>query len=390
MRAMPYSRRMARPSGDINSLVGQPLKASFTLPPEVLARATGDAATGVIDEAARTVTLVLTTDTPIFHGFAYIKLDHSPAAIKLDRLRTSAPLLENHDPDRRLGRLRDPETDGKVLRVRARFSTRPYADEIFTEVKEDLAAGDYTPTSSVFIVHKFAPEAEGEIDGFPIYRAWLWEPVEGSIVSSQADLRAGVGRAMPIEADLIDEEKTHDPETCDVEGCPECAAAAAEEEGRQAPIAPASTPRAMTDPTVEVREMEVINEILKLAEMLDRGVDGQPMTALAREFILADKTLDEYKAEALQRMRANQPTVQPGQPPVNLTPEEKKRYSIGRAILLAADGGGGFEREVSDEIGKKLGRSPQNNNSIFVPTGLTLYTGPGVKRTPLQTPGAAR
>src|ERR1043165_6377242 len=169
MRAMPYSRRMARPSGDINSLVGQPLKASFTLPPEVLARATGDAATGVIDEAARTVTLVLTTHTPIFHGFAYIKLDPSPAAIKLDRLRTSAPLFENHDPDRRLGRLRDPESDGQALRAVARFSTRPYADEIFTEVKEDLAAGDYTPTSWVFIVHKFAPEAEGEIDGYPIY-----------------------------------------------------------------------------------------------------------------------------------------------------------------------------------------------------------------------------
>jgi hypothetical protein len=180
-------------SDDVKKLIGQPLKHSFPLESgESRTVAVADA----LDEASRTVRLVLTTDRPIFHGFAYIKLDHSPECIKLDRLKTSAPLLENHDPDRRLGRLRDPETDGKTLRARARFSNRPYANEIYEEVKEDLAAGDYTPTSAVFIVHRFAPKDEGEIDGYPVYRAELWEPVEGSIVSAQADLAAGVGRAM--------------------------------------------------------------------------------------------------------------------------------------------------------------------------------------------------
>lgn len=134
--------------------------------------------------------------------------------------------------------------------------------------------------------------------------------------------------------------------------------------------------------------MDAKEEILNLAELLDRGNDEKPYTALAREFVAGDKTLDEFKAEALKRMRANQPTVDPGQQPVDLTDKEKKQYSIGRAILLAADGGGGFEREVSDAIGKKLGRSPQNNNSIFVPTGIQLYGGPEFKRTPLTTTGA--
>jgi HK97 family phage major capsid protein len=128
-------------------------------------------------------------------------------------------------------------------------------------------------------------------------------------------------------------------------------------------------------------------DILSLAELLDRGAEAQPMMALAREFVASDKSLEEFKAEALKRIRANQPVVTPGQSPVDLTPVEKERYSIGRAILLAADGGKGFEREVSEEIGKKLGRSPQNNNSIFIPTGLAL--GPQThKRTPLTTGGA--
>ncbi|HEX7957035.1 MAG TPA: hypothetical protein VF508_08840, partial [Pyrinomonadaceae bacterium] len=163
---------MARPSKDINSLIGQPLRQSF--PPRDAESRAADVGAGVVDEATRSVPLVLTTDRPIFHGFAYIKLDHSPECIKLDRLKTSAPFLENHDPDRRIGRLRDPETDGQVLRVRARFNNRPLGEEIYQEVKDDLAAGDFTPTSCVFIVHKFAPKSEGEIDGYPLYRAVLW------------------------------------------------------------------------------------------------------------------------------------------------------------------------------------------------------------------------
>lgn len=375
---------MARAVKDIKTLIGEPLKHSFAQPLEEGESRAAALGASALDEGTRSVSLVLTTDTPIFHGFAYIKLDHSPSAIKLDRLKTSAPLLENHDPDRRLGRLREPGSDGKVLRARARFSTRPYANEIYEEVKEDLAAGDLTPTSAVFIIYRFAPESVGEIDGYPVYLAELWEPVEGSIVSAQADLGAGVGRAMSTD----EEERAHDPESCDVEGCPECAAAAAEEEGRQSHVEPATVEARAASTTPKENVMDAKEEILNLAALLDRGVEGQPYAALAREFVAGDKTLEEFKAEALKRMREGQPVVEPGKSPVDLTKKEKERYSIGRAILLAADGGKGFEREVSDEIGKKLGRSPQNNNSIFVPTGLTLYTGPEFKRTPLTTTGA--
>lgn len=374
---------MARTSKDVKELLGQPLKHSFPLESGESRAAAVDVA--ALDEETRSVGLVLTTDRPIFHGFAYIKLDHSPECIKLDRLKTSAPFLENHDPDRRLGRLRDPETDGQVLRVRARFSTRPYANEIYEEVKEDLDAGDYTPTSCVFVVHRFAPKEEGEIDGYPVYRAVLWEPIEGSVVSAAADIAAGIGRTLAAEDA---EARAHDPESCDVEGCPECAADAAEKEGRQAPIEPATAAARAVSNTPKERVMEPREEILQLGELLDRGAQEQTYMALAREFITGDKTLDEFKAEALKRMRANQPQVKPGQSPVDLTPAEKKRYSIGRAILLAADGGSGFEREVSDAIGKKLGRSPQNNNSIFIPTGLQLGDPGQFQRTPLTTGGA--
>jgi HK97 family phage major capsid protein len=366
---------MARTSEDIKKLLGQPLKHSFPLDDgESRAAAVGAAA---LDEETRSVSLILTTDRPIFHGFAYIKLDHSPECIKLDRLRTAAPFLENHDPDRRLGRLRDPETDGQVLRVRARFSNRPLANEIFEEVKDDLAAGDYTPTSSVFIVHKFAPKSEGEIDGYPVYRAVLWEPIEGSVVSAAADIAAGIGRAMADE-----EDRAHDSESCTIEGCPECAAAAAEDGGRQAPIEPATAAARAASITPKENVMEARDEILKLGEMLGQ-VD------LARNYIANDKTLDEFKEAARAVLNKNQPVVEPGQQPVDLTPDEKKRYSMARAILSALDGEKSFEREVSDEISQRIGKRPRNDRSIFVPTGVTLYGGPEFKRTPLTTAGAS-
>lgn len=374
---------MARPTGDIKSLIGKQLQHSFR-PGEVTGSRAAD-----IDVDARTVRVALTSDRPIYHGFAYIKLDHSAECINLDRLKASAPLLENHDPDRRLGRLRDPETDGRVLRVTARFNNRPYSQEIFQEVQDDLAAGDFTPTSAVFIVHEFAPKADGELDGYPIYRAIRWEVVEGSVVSAAADISVGIGRSMGSEEE--DEERAHDAETCEVEGCPDCAARAAEEGERQIPVTqPATVEARAASTTPKENVMDPKEEILKLAELLDRGNDAKPYTALAREFIAGDKSLDEFKAEALKLMRANQTVVTPGQPVVDLTPTEKKQYSIGRAILLAADNQQGFEREVSDAIAKKLGRSPQNNNSIFIPTGITLGD-PGKfkgERTPLTTGGA--
>ncbi|HEX7955675.1 MAG TPA: hypothetical protein VF508_01965, partial [Pyrinomonadaceae bacterium] len=123
---------------DVKQLIGQRQVRAFTL----VQRAEG------VDDESRTVPLAITSDEPIFHGFGYLVLDHSPASIVLDRVRAAAPpLLENHDRTLRLGRLSAPETDGKVLRVTARFSRRPYASEIFDEVKDDLAAGQPPCTS---------------------------------------------------------------------------------------------------------------------------------------------------------------------------------------------------------------------------------------------------
>lgn len=200
------------------SLIGQPLQRAFKV------------SKADIDVAARTVRMALTSDEPILHwvsgrGAAYVILDHGEKAkspINLERMQHGAALLENHDPDRRLGRIRDGESDGKTLRATARFSSRPYADEIFREVQEDLEHGDSPGTSAWFSVERLADKVEGYIDEFPVIRAIKWTFLEGSIASVEADTRSGIGRTMRRAADPVADEEECDAETaddCDDEDC---------------------------------------------------------------------------------------------------------------------------------------------------------------------------
>ncbi|HEY3581610.1 MAG TPA: hypothetical protein VGK82_13735, partial [Pyrinomonadaceae bacterium] len=57
-------------------------------------------------------------------------------------------------------------------------------------------------------------------------------------------------------------------------------------------------------------------------------------------------------------------------PLIELTDKEQHQYSISRAILAAAEGSSCFEREVSDEIAKRLKNRMTKVNGIFVPTSL--------------------
>jgi hypothetical protein len=84
-------------------------------------------------------------------SIAYVILDMKASSIDLTRYDSGAPLTENHDMDRRLGRVQKNtgKTDGKVFRTDVRFSTRPYADEIYREVLEDLKNGDVPNVSGI-------------------------------------------------------------------------------------------------------------------------------------------------------------------------------------------------------------------------------------------------
>lgn len=52
---------------------------------------------------------------------------------------------------------------------------------------------------------------------------------------------------------------------------------------------------------------------------------------------------------------------------LDFSEREAQSYSFARAVKLQLDGGNGFEREVSEELYKKLGRNRSNPNAMLVP-----------------------
>ncbi|HEX3560368.1 MAG TPA: phage major capsid protein [Pyrinomonadaceae bacterium] len=352
---------------DLRDLVGKRQQRTFTISREAPA----------FDEAARTVPMALTSDEPIFHGFAYIILDHSPASINLERFTGGLALLENHDSDRRLGRLRNPETNGHVLRANARFSTRPYADEIFREVVEDLKAGDVPGTSSMFTIDEIADKPEGDIEGYPVFRATKWTIYEGSVVSIPADISVGVGRSMEDD----DEERAKDErekreevcEECDGAGCDACGGDDDDEEERAAregdPKTDSGGERAAPTPSIQVRTaMENEKKLIELGELIGE-------VEMARDFLLANKTVAEFRAAVIEKRKNAPPPVQ--KPLVELNEAEQRRYSICRAIMADASDRHGYEGEkvkasfeldIHQEIDRKLDKSVRRNGGIFIPT----------------------
>lgn len=198
------------------AFVGQPLQRAFKV------------SKADIDVEGRTVKMALTSDEPVLHwvsgrGAAYIILDHGEKAknpINLERMQNGMALLENHDPNRLLGRIRDGVSDGHVLRATGRFSKFNRGAELWPQIQEDLEHGDSPGTSAWFEITRLAEKIEGYIDEFPVIRAIKWTILEGSVASVEADTRSGIGRTRRA-ADPEDECDAEDPEDCEMgDDCP--------------------------------------------------------------------------------------------------------------------------------------------------------------------------
>lgn len=141
-------------------------------------------------------------------------------------------------------------------------------------------------------------------------------------------------------------------------------------EARAAAMPPADPPRR----SVEVNESEILSRERARINQIDairsqfNHVNG--IGDLARQFREGGKSVEEFRGAVLARLAPAEPTDVP--PPVRLgmNEGEDRQFSLQRAIAFAAFGGdGGFEREISDEIGKKLGRDTEG---IFVPTSIKV------------------
>ena len=135
---------------------------------------------------ADTVTLSVSSETPVDRYFGREILRHTADAIDMSRLRDGAPVLFSHDPEKIVGVVERAWLVGKRLYTTFRWASSPLAQEI----RQHAAEGILRNVSIGYSIQDAQETAPGEVT------ATRWTPAEVSLVSIPADPTVGLGRSL--------------------------------------------------------------------------------------------------------------------------------------------------------------------------------------------------
>lgn len=332
--------------------------------------------------------LSVSSEQPYLRTYGYEVLGHDAENVILDRLLNGAPVLTDHETWNQVGVVEKAWLQDGKLRAHIRFSKSVKGQE----VEQDIIDRIRRNVSVGYDIHDVVREPDK--DGYPVYRAVKWEPMEISIVSVPADITVGVGRSAKKgkrEGDLIliyDEENTvveivledgtsvTDPDAiaqilADVETDADVEVQAGENESVSE-----STEDEVEDEENkedEVEELQETSEDGSENEQNEEKEDETIETELVNNDDVSDEENDKKRNTIVlvenSRMKNNLDKVSN---PVRLTDKEQKQYSIARAILNATEGKrSGFEFEISDDIAKRTGK---DTSGFYMPTSVRAMT----------------
>jgi len=315
-----------------------------------------------IDKEARTVEVAVSSEYPVRRWFGMEVLDHSEESVDLTRLRAGAPFLLQHNSwSGQIGVVDEAWLDSdRKLRARIRFSRSERAEEIWQDVidgiRRNISVG-YIPVEMVL---------ERSENGLDHYRVTRWEPYEVSSVSVPADPTVGVGRSAPetpihtITIRGIEMPQPNDPN-----------------DGQR--NNPTATNTNGTDPVTLERQ--------RVADLMALGEQFPAHRALASEAITAGHSVDQLRAQLLERHKPVATSTPPAKPGarelpkftndvsargMGLSEKEVGEYSLMRALNAAAENDwskAGLEREVSIALGDHLKKEARG---FYVPHDLLL------------------
>ena len=246
---------------------------------------------------------------------AYEVLGHKEGEVDTRRMRDGLVIQDTHWGDQ-VGIMRTPEIkDGKLGGV-VEFGSGERSQEIM----RDALAGIRRNMSVGYRVLKFKREGTAE-DGYPIFRAVKWQPYEASFVNVPADTEVGVGRSEDVGKEPGETEA-------------------------EAPTATTQRNETMGEPKVETP--------------VAAGVTAEEVRSIVKESV-----------DALRADLTKKPEMPEAKRVAQFDESEKreigKKYNILAAIRSLASKNpdeAGFEREVSDEIAKRTGRTA---TGMFIP-----------------------
>jgi len=312
-----------------------------------------------LDQEKRTVEIAVSSEYPVRQWFGMEVLEHTDAAIDLERMRSGAPVLIQHERHSAWSQVGVVEevwlAADRKLRARIRFSKGAEGERIFVDIadgiRQNVSVG-YIPLEMVL---------ERSESGLDHYRVTRWQPFEVSVVSVPADPSVGVGRSQA--------ETMH---TVIVRGH------TMPQENTPTDQNPVTTG---TDPLAAERA--------RVADILAMG-DRFGQRELANEAITQGHTADQFTRTILERQApaTPKPTV-PATPKagerdlpgfakdvsarsLGLTDKEIGEYSLMRAMNAYAEkdwSKAGLEREVNIALGDTLKKEARG---FYVPHDLLM------------------
>lgn len=324
------------------------MKKSVNIPKQLFRTAVFEPS--AINEEERTVEMSIASDAPYERSFGFEILDHSPGAIDMARMESGAPLLFNHDRDAHIGRIISATTDGKALRIKAKFGNSQLAQEKWQDVKDGILC----ETSVGYCVNEMILEREAS-DGPDTYRVTSWLPYEGSLVTIPADSSVGVGRALEsTEKREINVQFDNKPNSV----IPVNHSTKTMDETPTIDIA-AENKKALDAERLRVKKINDFASSIKVDGMKSKVAD------LARQAIENGADFDSFRTSVLDNWQGATRVETPSAE-IGMSSKELKSYSLAKAIYARYQGKPleGLEKEASDAQAKLLRKDP---DGFFIP-----------------------
>lgn len=252
-----------------------------------------------------------------------------------------APVLLDHDQRQQVGVLEDVRLDGRKLVGRLRFSRSQKAQE----VRQDVEDGIRTSVSVGYSINEIDEDALNERSEL---RATRWTPKEASVVSIPADESAAITRG--CSSDPIDLGRGS--------------------AGNGVSMTTEKKPENPAHTEIDPKEIEASRNAKMEAEskrveaILTEGRRWMKHE-LAANAVRNGTSVEEFRGSLLMTLSEEGVDVA-AKTSMGLTTKEKRAYSLCRLIDSMAGGSkeAGFEREISDEMSKRVGKDPRG---LYVP-----------------------
>ena len=305
-----------------------------------------------INEDNRTVNLAFSSEEPYDRSFGTEILSHNPQDVDFSFIASGkAPLLLNHDLEKQIGVIEKANISDadKVGRAVVRFGKSKLADEVFRDVIDGIRS-NVSVGYEIMKMEKIKNDDEDKEK--PSYRV-NWKPLEASIVSIPADTTVGVGRNR--YDNLTDQDNRKEViEVITRENTMEKAKETPKVEAPKVNVEE-QIAKARKEETARIKEISSLGARHNCSDLASKAVNDGVSLAQFRGIVL-DKLGD---AKPLDKKDA-----------VGLSNKEARDFSIVKAIKAMTTGnwsGAELEKEASDEISRKTGKSPRG---IFIPSDI--------------------